>query len=199
MNYNKRQFLKTSALIGSAYITGTSSTKSRWFANLFNSKNNSNEVTGIPDQWVQVGGNMVYEYANYILGLNLRNITPRMVIESHFKCRGKTRNSLPPKSMWQKIHPTLEIVDAMTDVVGRPIDSIISAYRSPNYNQAVRGKSRSYHMQNQAVDVVFKNTSAWKVTKVARHLRDKEKEFKGGIGHYKYFTHIDTRGFNSNW
>ena len=54
-------------------------------------------------------------------------------------------------------------------------------------------------MQNQAVDVTFNGISSWQVTKIAKNLRDNKKEFKGGIGYYRGFTHIDTRGFNSTW
>ncbi len=159
----------------------------------------SKPVAGIPRSWVRLRGKDVYRYANYIQSLRLRNITPRMVIASHFKRRGSTVNSLPPKSMWKKIGPTLKVIDRMAGEIGSPIDAIISAYRSPRYNAAVRGKSHSYHKKNQAIDVMFCGASPWHVARVARYLRDDKRKFKGGVGTYSSFVHVDTRGYNADW
>lgn len=158
----------------------------------------SSPVAGIPSSWARLKGNDVYRYANYIKSLNLRNITPRMVLAPHFKTRGRVANTLPPKHLWKKMKPTLKTIDKMADEMGSPVKSIISAYRSPRYNRAVRGKSKSLHMENQAVDVVFRNVSPYHVASVARHLRDKRK-FKGGVGCYRGFVHVDTRGYNADW
>jgi uncharacterized protein YcbK (DUF882 family) len=140
----------------------------------------------------------VLRYANYIKGLKLRNITPRMVLEPHFKTRGRTRNSLPPRYMWKNIAPTLRVLDKMSSSMRRPISSLLSIYRSPSYNRAVRGKSRSYHMQNIACDVQFKGVSPRTVAAVARKLRS-QGVYNGGVGRYSSFTHVDTRGFKADW
>ena len=64
--------------------------------------------------------------------------------------------------------------------------------------RAVPGaKPRSYHQQNVALDLMFK-TSQSRVARVARELRDNG-AFKGGVGRYNIFTHIDTRGYNADW
>jgi uncharacterized protein YcbK (DUF882 family) len=57
--------------------------------------------------------------------------------------------------------------------------------------------SRSYHVKNQALDLVFggSNRKAWEV---ARRLRN-ERFFRGGIGLYPTFIHVDTRGYDANW
>ena len=73
-------------------------------------------------------------------------------MEPHFKSRRGTHNSLPPSKLWKKIGPTLKVIDKLCDEIGLPVKEIVSAYRSPEYNKAVRGKSRSYHMSNQALD-----------------------------------------------
>lgn len=155
-------------------------------------------VAGIPDSWVRLKGTDVNRYANYVKSLKLRNITPRMVLAPHFKTRGRTHNSLPPKSLWKKIGPTLKVIDRMADEMGAPLEAIISAYRSPYYNYAVRGKSRSLHMANQACDVMFRGVSPSHVARVARYLREKRK-FQGGVGRYSSFVHVDTRGYNADW
>lgn len=158
----------------------------------------SKPVAGIPSSWVRKKGTNVYRYANFIKSLGLRNITPRMVLAPHFNVRGYTSNSLPPKSQWKKMAPTLKIIDRMAREMGRPVDCVLSAYRSPRYNRAVGGKSRSLHMQNQAVDVRFHGASPRHVASVARYLRKKRK-FSGGVGRYSSFVHVDTRGYNADW
>ena len=159
----------------------------------------SKPVAGIPASWVRLRGKDVYRYANYIKGLRLRYITPRMVLAPHFKTRGNVMNSLPPRSMWKKIGPTLKVIDRMAREMGVPVQHILSVYRSPSYNYAVRGKSRSLHKENRAVDVVFKGASSSHVARVARYLRDKKRKFKGGVGRYYGFVHVDTRGHNVDW
>lgn len=189
---NRRSFIKTSGLATSAVIASSAKLDASWFG--YSTK----EVKGLPQSWLDLVGVSVYQYGNYILKLKLKNITPRMVIAPHFKSRRGVINSLPPKNMWKKIGPTLKAVDHLCDRVGLPIKEIVSAYRSPEYNKAVRGKSRSYHMSNQALDVTFCKTSPWRAANAARQLRA-DKVFKGGIGRYSGFIHIDTRGFNVDW
>jgi uncharacterized protein YcbK (DUF882 family) len=89
-------------------------------------------------------------------------------------------------------------MDLLSDEMGADVRAIISAYRCPRYNRAVGGKSRSYHMQNQALDMQFRGASPRRVADVARFLRKKGK-FSGGIGRYSSFVHMDTRGFNVDW
>lgn len=155
-------------------------------------------VPGIPHAWVQAKGTDVLRYANYIQGLNLKNITPRMVLAPHFKTRGRTKNSLPPKNQWKQMAATLKVVDKMVVKMNAPLREITSAYRSPRYNRAVGGKSRSYHMQNIALDLKFRGVSAYHANYVAKQLRG-QGVFKGGVGRYPSFTHIDTRGTNVSW
>lgn len=193
MNNYRRKLLKLFGLTSSSLFISSLPVGSAFIQH----KDYNKKVKGIPDEWF-VLNNDVYRYANYILKLNLKNITPRMVIAPHFKTRGKVRNSIPPKNMWKQIGPTLKVVDQLSDNIGLPIKEILSAYRSPQYNKAVRGNRGSYHMTNQAVDVVF-NKSAWRVAKAARVIRDKNKTFEGGIGTYRGFVHIDTRGKNADW
>ncbi|MEO1856621.1 MAG: D-Ala-D-Ala carboxypeptidase family metallohydrolase [Rubritalea sp.] len=155
-------------------------------------------VAGIPQDWVNQKGNDVLRYANYIKGLRLKNVTPYMVLKPHFKARGRTKNSLPPRYMWSRIAPTLRVIDAMASSMRSPVSELLSIYRSPAYNRAVRGRSRSQHLENRAVDVRFKGVSAYTVSKVARNIRSRGR-FAGGVGRYSSFTHVDTRGHNADW
>jgi len=53
-------------------------------------------------------------------------------------------------------------------------------------------------MQNNAVDINFSNVSPWKASKIMKEYRTRG-EFKGGIGIYRSFIHVDTRGENASW
>ena len=158
----------------------------------------SSSVPGIPQAWVRAKGLDVNRYASYIQKLRLKNITPRMVLAPHFKTRGRVQNTLPPKSSWKKMGATLKVIDRLSNEMGVPVKSILSAYRCPRYNRAVGGKSRSYHMSNVAIDIQFHGASSWRVASVARYLRKKRK-FEGGVGRYSSFVNTDTRGHNVDW
>lgn len=155
-------------------------------------------VKGVPKSWVDAKGLDVLRYANYIKALKLKNISPYMVLYPHFKTRGRRRNSLPPRYMWRNIAATLRVIDALSSRMRAIPKPLVSVYRSPTYNRAVRGRSRSQHLQNTAVDVQFNGVSAYTVSSVVRKMRA-EGRFKGGVGRYSSFTHIDTRGHNADW
>jgi uncharacterized protein YcbK (DUF882 family) len=89
-------------------------------------------------------------------------------------------------------------VDKVSARLGEPVHEVISVYRCPAYNATCPGaKSHSYHMRNNAVDMRF-NASPRKVAATARDMR-KAGLFKGGVGQYPGFTHVDTRGSNADW
>lgn len=155
-------------------------------------------VKGIPQAWVDEKGLDVLRYANYIKGLRLKNLTPHHVLYPHFKNRGRTRNSIPPRYMWRNIAKTLKVIDKMASHMRAKVKPLVSVYRSPTYNRAVRGRSKSQHLVNRAVDVQFYNVSAYTVSAVARRFRAAG-HFKGGVGRYSSFTHVDTRGSNADW
>ena len=189
----RRQFLVAAGLATGSVMIGAPRVQAALFSTM-----STKPVPGIPHAWVQAKGTDVLRYANYIKSLHLRNITPRMVLAPHFKTRGRTGNTLPPKSQWKQMAATLKVADKMVVRMNAPLREITSAYRSPRYNRAVGGKSRSYHMQNIALDLQFRGVSAYHANYVAKKLR-KEGLFKGGIGRYPSFTHIDTRGTNVSW
>jgi len=158
----------------------------------------SKPVKGIPKEWVDEKGLDVYRYANYIKALRLKNVTPYMVLYPHFRTKGRTRNTLPPRYLWRNIAKTLRVIDALSSRMRAIPKTFISVYRSPSYNRAVRGRSKSQHLANTAVDIKFNGVSAYTVSAVARKMRA-EGRFKGGVGRYRSFTHIDTRGENADW
>ena len=190
----RRKFLGVTGAAAAGFILSAEDSSAGWFG-FYSSK----AVPGIPESWVRLQGTNVNRYANYVNGLRLRSITPRMVLAPHFKTRGNVVNSIPPKRIWKKMGPTLKVIDHMSKEMGLPVKAIYSAYRSPRYNAAVRGHPRSWHQFNQAVDVVFHGASSRHVASVARFLRDRKRSFRWVMGTYGGFVHVYTRGFNSDW
>ena len=138
------------------------------------------------------------DYLRYLNSLRLTRVDPAQVIAAHAKSKGSTWNSLPPKAWWKRMGYTLKVVDRIAVEMNVSEVEIISAYRNPAYNARCAGaKSGSWHQANVAADVKFP-VRASKVTAMARELRDLGL-FKGGVGGYWNFTHIDARGQNVNW
>lgn len=156
------------------------------------------DLTDLPPAWAHGQGAALPAYARYIASLKLNRISTEQVIEAHAKSKGDIWNTLPPKVWWARMGYTLRVADRIAMEMGADQVEIISAYRCPAYNAHCEGaKSGSYHQANVAVDVKFPMRASL-VTAAARNLRDRGL-FKGGVGGYWNFTHIDTRGENINW
>ena len=107
-------------------------------------------------------------------------------------------NTNPPQKLWRNILPTVQIIDEFRRRIDAPV-LITNAYRSPKYNRAIGGALKSQHLEFRAIDFVVRGNSTpadW--ASVLRSMRT-EGLFKGGIGTYNYFVHVDTRGENVNW
>jgi len=152
----------------------------------------------LPGEWLRREGRTVNSYASYIDSLRLRNITTQQVISAHAKKRGPVWNSMPPRKAWRSIGPTLKILDKVSQELNVPVTEVVSVYRNPPYNARCPGaRSNSWHLRNYAVDVKM-GAKPSTVSAMARRLRDRG-YFRGGIGRYPSFTHIDTRGNNTDW
>ena len=106
-------------------------------------------------------------------------------------------NTEPPRNLWKNIVPTVQVLEELRDRLDAPI-RIISAYRSPEYNRAIAGARQSLHMEFRAVDFVCSWGRPDKWVQELLQMRH-DKVFKGGIGRYASFVHIDTRSWNADW
>lgn len=109
----------------------------------------------------------------------------------------RTLNTIPPKSKWENIVPTLRVLDKLREEIKQPI-RVTSSYRSDKYNKKVGGASKSQHKEFTAIDFQVDGANpCWLVGRLRRLRR--LGEFEGGIGEYKTFVHVDTRGTNADW
>ncbi len=191
---SRRSFLTTSAIAVGGIISSPSVSSAALFRH-----STPIDLSFLPDSWVRREGDRTLQaYARYLKGLRLKFVTPEQVIKAHARRKGSVWNSLPPMSMWRSMGSTLKAADRLAATIGMPVKTVTSAYRSPAYNRRCPGAKRnSWHMRNYALDLQF-STSTYKVAQAARYIRDKG-YFKGGVGRYSSFVHIDTRGHNADW
>ena len=152
----------------------------------------------LPEEWAVRHGSLTSDFVRYLSALGLRRVCPKQVLATHAHHKGAVWNTLPPKVWWNRIGYTLRVVERIAREMNVAQVEVISAYRCPAYNAQCPGaKSGSWHQANIAADVKFP-VKASQVTATARQLRDLGL-FKGGVGGYWNFTHIDCRGQNINW
>ena len=87
----------------------------------------------------------------------------------------------------------IDYLEAIRTHFGRPVH-ITSACRCPAHNEAVGGSKNSLHLQGRAADIQVKETDPIEVQYFAQGL-----VLHGGVGSYKGFTHIDSRGHAARW
>lgn len=106
-----------------------------------------------------------------------------------------------PDELLNNIIPTIIILDKLREFYNKPI-YILSTYRSPEYNKAVKGKSNSLHLVFNAIDFTIANhkdllklynkLDEWDQTpNMFSFLPKKKGNF--GLGLYPTFIHLDTR------
>jgi len=138
------------------------------------------------------------DYRDFIDGLNLRHFSADELIAQAHRVRGDVTNSLPPEQLWSAIVPTLWIADQVRHHTGISL-TVTSAYRSPDYNAKCPNSSpRSQHMANTALDLIPGGGRLSTVFDAFKQMR-KAGAFRGGLGRYSSFIHIDTRGRNATW
>lgn len=152
----------------------------------------------LPEEWLR-RNRYASSYQRYIRSLHLKSIDPAQFLASHARQRRGVWNALPPRQDWRRMGYVLKVVDRIAKEMNVRDVEIISAYRSDAYNARCYGaKKGSWHRENVAVDVSFASTRSSQVTRTARQLRELGL-FRGGVGGYRNFTHVDARGFNVDW
>ena len=196
----RRGVLRLLALTGASLAAGseTSNALADFFSSYQTTSRGSLTRLDIPSEWIPQLGSLLPNYADYIERARLRNLSVRQMIAPHTKSHGSIHNTLPPRFLWRNIRSTLKVVDSLAERLDLHVEEVVSAYRTRAYNARCPGaRSSSYHLCNNAMDVVFKCPPG-KVAAMARAMRATGL-FKGGVGRYRGFTHIDTRGANADW
>lgn len=104
-------------------------------------------------------------------------------------------NTDPPVELWPNMEQTAKTLETARIRFGKPL-ALTSIYRSPGYNKRVGGVANSQHVRFNAVDI--STASPAKLYLVLMEMR-RDGLFKGGLGLYRTFVHMDTRGYNATW
>lgn len=121
---------------------------------------------------------------------NAREFFYRGASDEHLKL-----NSDPPASLWPNMETTAKTLDEARKRLKAPI-RLTSIFRNEAYNRRVGGVRNSTHRMFSACDCVTANVA--QLYLVLLDLR-REGYFKGGLGLYRSFVHIDSRGHNATW
>lgn len=96
---------------------------------------------------------------------------------------------------------TLIVLEDVRRHFDKPV-TITSGARCESYNKSVGGTKRSEHLVTEsepladAVDIVVEDVSP---TQVYLYLKNTAYASLLGLGKYKEFTHVDTRGYAARW
>ena len=112
-----------------------------------------------------------------------------------FRCKD---GSDVPEEYMDNVRELAENLQVLRDKISKPI-TVISGYRSPEYNKKIDGARRSQHMLAKAGDLIVKGMTPDEVKAEITQLIKEGKMKKGGVGLYTHFTHYDVRGFNRRW
>lgn len=143
----------------------------------------------------------------FIDGFGLPNFRGSEFTPYWSRRRNGVSNSVPPRVLWPNIAPTLAVLQSFRSEFGS-IVRLSSTYRSVPYNNAIGGAGESQHTQFRAIDFICHTgtPSAW--ANLLKSYRGRnftnpqtgdDFVFRGGIGVYRTFVHIDTRGYDADW
>lgn len=89
-------------------------------------------------------------------------------------------------------------LEKLRSVLGKPI-TIMSGYRSPQYNAGVKGAGKSEHMNAAAADIIVNTLSPAQVQDAILSLIKTGTMYNGGVGIYDGWVHYDVGGKGRRW
>ena len=155
------------------------------------------------------------EFISFINLLDLKHFDAReFLIAVGRRSRNGAINQFPPKQLWPNIAATAIVLDNLRERLGHPI-IITSCYRSEEYNADIGGARRSQHKLFTAADIASPSASPVAIFRMLKSMQGETFPvpvqaphleyignsfiFSGGLGLYKRFVHVDTRGFYATW
>ena len=135
-------------------------------------------------------------YLEYLEAQRLRFNFPVEIAQFAERVSKGVRNSTPPVDIWDRMARTARIVELAREEFGPT--TLTSAYRDRLYNLAESGVTDSRHVHNDALDFRCRTGTPDQWARFLRGLREAGR-FRGGVGVYRSWVHVDTRGSNADW
>jgi Peptidase M15 len=105
--------------------------------------------------------------------------------------------TVPPKSLWRNLVPTLKVVKKLKHVGALPRPIGASVYRNPELNACAGGSDKSRHLMLSAIDFDIE-ASPSSLSTLCRQWRILGPKMKIGLGFYTPTRiHIDSTGFRT--
>lgn len=123
-----------------------------------------------------------------------------MYVTPHFKAQEFQcpDNGIPPEDLFDNLERLCLQLEVLREELGKPI-TVISGYRSPEFNARINGARNSQHMQATASDIKVKGVTPRKVHSTILKLIKEGRIEEGGLGLYETFVHYDVRGKRARW
>lgn len=102
---------------------------------------------------------------------------------------------VPPERIWEDSLAVWSVLEWLRTELGAPI-RVTSGYRDPAYNAAIGGAPHSQHVLGTARDIQAIGVPP---SVVADTLERHPRASTLGVGRYRTFTHVDTRGRKARW
>jgi uncharacterized protein YcbK (DUF882 family) len=112
-----------------------------------------------------------------------------------FKCKDGCGVPDPLLPNVQELAANLQI---LRDQIGKPI-SIMSGYRTPEYNLKCGGEPKSQHMEAKAADIQVSGMTPKELCNAIKLLIGAGRMKQGGVGLYDGWVHYDVRGVKARW
>ena len=116
---------------------------------------------------------------------------------SEFRCKD---GSNVPEELLDNVQLLADNLQKLRDRLGVPI-TVISGYRSPEYNKKCGGAKYSQHLLALAADIRVKKYSPADLQGIVIGMIKNQELFQGGVGVYNRsnFLHYDCRGRAARW
>ena len=121
-------------------------------------------------------------------------LTPNFTLKE-FRCKDGTD---VPDAIFVNVQELADNLQVLRDSVGKPI-TVISGYRTPEYNQNCGGAPLSQHLTAKAGDLKASGMTSDELHAAILELIDEGKMKQGGVGLYPTFVHYDIRGTKARW
>ena len=112
-----------------------------------------------------------------------------------FRCKDGTD---VPEELMESVQLLAENLQKLRDRLDVPI-TVISGYRSPEYNKRCGGVLRSQHLLATAADIKVRNHSPADVQGIVISMIKSGELHQGGVGVYPSFLHYAVRGRAARW
>jgi len=114
---------------------------------------------------------------------------------SEFACND---GSPVPDELLENVELLAKNLQVLRDELGESL-TVLSGYRTKDWNDKVGGKSKSYHMKAMAADLTCKSKTPKQLHRIIEKLIEGKKMKQGGLGLYPGFVHYDVRGTKARW